>query len=137
MRPFFRHHEGAVDETLREIEAATLFQIGRQRLQNMLEDALTYPTLEAPMAGLVRWIPVGQIGPLGTRAQNPEDAIEHLAAAPPRASSSVCTARHLPNQRLYYLPLLVRQVHCCILLEDTAYQSLSENSFRSVQADGA
>jgi hypothetical protein len=119
--PFFRHHKRAVDETFREIEFAPLFEIAGHCLLYPLERALTHPALEAAVAGLVRRLPLRQIRPLGSGSQNPENPIEHLATAASRSPASVGAPRHLANQWLDHLPLFVRHVHCCILLEDTAY----------------
>ena len=61
------------------------FEIAGERFQHPLQRALAHPALEAPVAGLVRRVPLGQVGPLGPRAQDPQDAVQHLAAARARA----------------------------------------------------
>jgi hypothetical protein len=122
MRPLFGDHKRAVDETLRQVKLAPLFEIVRQRLQKALERPVAHPPLEAAVAGLVWRVSFGHILPLGARAQNPEDSVQHLATATPGSPAAVRPSRHRPNQRIEYGPLLVGDVHrCCILLEDTAY----------------
>ena len=116
---------------------ATLFQVTGERLQDLLKDALAHPALEPSVAGLVRRVPVRQISPLGARAQDPENPVEHLPTAAPRASTSIGSTRHLANQGVYHAPLFVRQVHRCILLWiDAAYHPfmrwLVENAFSSM-----
>ena len=74
------------------------------------------------MAGLVWWVSPRQVRPLGSGAQNPEDTIQHLAAAAPGPPTTVGASRHFADERLDHRPLLVRYVHgCCILLLDAAY----------------
>src|SRR5512146_619353 len=121
MRPLFRHDERAVDETFGQIEMAALFEILGERFEHPLERAVVHPTLEAAVAGLVWRISLGQIRPLRSRAQDPEDAVQHLATAAPGPPASVRSSWHLTNERRYDVPLFVGDVHCCILLEDTAY----------------
>ena len=71
MRPLFRDHKGAVDKTFIEVEFAALFQVTSQRLQDPLIRPILHPALKAAVAGLVRRVSVGQVGPLGSRPQNP------------------------------------------------------------------
>jgi hypothetical protein len=68
------------------------------------------------MAGLVRRIALGQIGPLCASPQDSHDAVGHLPAAAPRPLTPVRTAGHLANERLQYRPLLVGYVQCRSLL---------------------
>jgi len=74
------------------------------------------------MAGLVGRIPIGQIGPLGSGSQNPQDPIQYLPAAAPGAAPAIGAFGQLADQRFKHAPLFVRYVHGrCILLWDTAY----------------
>jgi hypothetical protein len=69
------------------------------------------PALKPPVTRLVRRIPLGQVNPLRSNPQNPQDAIEHIPAVAPRASSPVSAARRLPDQGLHASPLRSRQIH--------------------------
>jgi hypothetical protein len=68
MRPLFGDHEGAINKAFRKIQLAAIFQVLGQRLQNPFERSVVHPALEAPVAGLVRQVPSGHVGPLGSRA---------------------------------------------------------------------
>ncbi len=92
---------------------APLLQITGERLQDLLEGALSHPALEAPVAGLVWWVSFRQVGPLRSSAQNPENAIEYFPAAPPGATASIGPPRHLADHGLQYTPLLIGHVHRC------------------------
>lgn len=111
------HHKGAVNKTLRQIELAALFEVLGQSLENPLQRAIAHPALEAAMAGLVQRIPVRQISPLGSRPQDPQNPVEYLPAAAPRVSVPVLPPRQFPDEGFKHPPLLVRQVHRCILLD--------------------
>ena len=56
MLPLFRSDEGALDEALEEVEAASLLEVLGQRPKDLVQHAFLGPTLEAPMAGLLRWV---------------------------------------------------------------------------------
>lgn len=120
-RPFFRHDERAVNEALGEIQPTAVFEFLAQRFQDPFQRAITHSALEAAVAGLVRWIPVWQVGLLRARPQNPQDAVHHLATAAPGPSAPIRPARQLTNQRPYHCPLLIGQMHRHVLLRDAAY----------------
>jgi hypothetical protein len=61
--PLFRQAQTAVDESFFQIESASATQIVGQRLQHAAHDTRANALLEMPMAGLVRRIPLGQVGP--------------------------------------------------------------------------
>jgi hypothetical protein len=105
---FFRHHEGTVDKAFGEIESAPLFQVLAQDFKYLFEGGVLDPALEAAMTGLVRRIPLGQIRPLCPGPQDPQNAIQHLTAAAPGASTSVRAPWQLANERLYNVPLFIR-----------------------------
>ena len=69
--PFLGSHEGAVDETLREVESAALLEVLGQHFEHVFSRAVAHLALEAPVTGLVRRIPLRQVDPLGASAQNP------------------------------------------------------------------
>ena len=73
------------------------------------------------MAGLVRWIPIRQVGPLRAGAQNPQDTVQNLAAAAPGPSASIRAPGQLAYQRFEHRPLFVGQIHRHALLLDAAY----------------
>jgi hypothetical protein len=77
---------GAVDKGLCEIEFAARFQILGELVEHSLEYALANPLLKTPMAGLVRRVARRHVGPRCPGAQDPEDAIEHIAGIAPRAT---------------------------------------------------
>lgn len=66
-------------------------------------------------------VPPRQVGPLDTLPQDPHDNVERLTAAALGPSACVSTPQQPADERLKYRPLLIRQVHRCILLEDAAY----------------
>ncbi len=70
-RPFFGDHKGAINETLGQIQLAALFQVPGECFQDALERPILHLPLKAPMAGLVWWVPIRQIRPLGPGPQNP------------------------------------------------------------------
>jgi hypothetical protein len=61
--PPFCRSETAVDEGFFQIESTTAAQVFGQRLQHTAHDTGANPLLETAVAGLVRRIPLGQIGP--------------------------------------------------------------------------
>jgi hypothetical protein len=107
MHPLFRDHKGAVDKTLREVQFAALVQVTSQRLQDPLIRPILHPALEPSVARLVWWVPIGQIGPLGARAQDPQHAIEYLAAAAPGSPPAIRSFWQPADERFQYGPLFV------------------------------
>jgi hypothetical protein len=109
--PPFGPYEGAVDEALREVDFASLVQVLRERVEHPVQRAIATPLLEATMAGLIRRVARRQVLPWSTRAENPQNAIEHVSRIAPRASSSIASPPRLGNQRLDEVPLLFGQIH--------------------------
>src|SRR5438093_12851003 len=60
-------------------------------------------------------MPVGDVRPGGAGAQHPQDAVQHLARVPPRATATVGAAMRLGDQRLENLPLVVLEIHGSLL----------------------
>src|SRR2546425_8754999 len=58
-----------------------------------------------------RGISIRNIAPLGTGAQDPQDAVQNSAVVLPRAASSVSTTRRPWDQWFENAPLFVREVH--------------------------
>jgi hypothetical protein len=69
--PFFRPREGGVDRSFAQIQLPSLHQILGQNLKNHLETTVLLPSLKTSMTRLVRRIPVGQIVPGCSGAQDP------------------------------------------------------------------
>jgi hypothetical protein len=83
------------------------------------------------MAGLVRWIPLRQIGPLGSGSQHPQDPVQYFPAAAPGPSPTVGPLRQLADERFEDGPLFVRQIHGrCILLIGYSLSPIYEISSR-------
>jgi hypothetical protein len=109
-RPLFRRGEGRVDEGFTEIDFAAVAQILREPLQESVEAAGALPELKAAVDGLIRWIPVREIGPWCARAQDPQHGIHHAAGFRPRPPAAI-GAPCWPEDRFQHGPLLVGQVH--------------------------
>lgn len=90
---------------------AEIIEILGEGLEHPLQRVLTDSALEAPVASLVRWVAHGQIGPPCSGPQDPQDAIQRLAAAAPGSSAPVGASRHITDKRFEYLPLFVCQIH--------------------------
>jgi len=115
-RSLFRTAEGSVDESLFQIESAAGQQIFGQGAQNPLQTAFSDPLVEAPMAGLVRWIFAGQVLPASSGAENPEHTVEHGAGIAPRPTPSIA-ASFFAQQRLDHFPLGIVEVHALDVLQ--------------------
>ena len=79
--------------------------------ENLLEYTLATPFLEAAMARRGRGIPSRQIFPSGTRAHDPENAIQEATASKARASFAVGAFGGNRDKGLDGLPLLVGEIH--------------------------
>jgi hypothetical protein len=66
--------------------------------------------LKPPVAGLIRRIAVRQVGPPSAGPQDPQNAIEHGVVLPPRAPSTVLSARQFGQEATNEVPLLVGEV---------------------------
>jgi len=102
---------GAVDECFAEVELAALDQVVGEPLQRILQDAFIDPSLEPTKARSVRRIPLRHVGPGSAGAQDPENAVEHVARVAPRSTATVFANDWLRQQRLDCGPLLVGEVH--------------------------
>jgi hypothetical protein len=101
----------AVDECFAQVELASLDEVVCQSLQSALQHAVLHPTLVAPEACRVRRIPVGHVGPRRASAQDPKNAVEHVAWIAPRSAATILSNFRLRQQRLDCGPLLIGQVH--------------------------
>jgi hypothetical protein len=107
--PFFRPHEGGVDEALLQVQATARQQIVGQRPEHSFQPTIARPLLEAPMAGLVRPVSLRQVLPGRSGPQNPEHPIQELSGIAKRPPSVVRPAP-FPQERRYVPPLFVGQV---------------------------
>jgi hypothetical protein len=76
------------------------------------------PPLEAPVAGLVRRVALGQVVPGCSGAQNPKDAVEDVSGVSPRPATTVDPTKMIGDQRFEHFPLLVGKVHAPPRLEE-------------------
>lgn len=67
------------------------------------------------MAGAARGIPLRQVFPGGTRAKNPQDAVEHRAGILRRPARPTRTRSAFRDESGNPLPLLVGKVHACYI----------------------
>lgn len=80
--------------------------------------------LEAAVAGLVRRVPLREVGPLRPGAHDPQDAARTPRSCFATDAPPICSSRPVATEQFEHLPLLIRQVHgCCILPRDAAYHS--------------
>ena len=66
--------------------------------------------LKAPVARLVRRVPIGQILPRCPGAQHPEHAVQDVAGLPGRAAAAIL-AGLMSEERFEQRPLLVGEIH--------------------------
>ncbi len=116
--PFFGDHEGAIDETLGQIQPAPIADVDDQCFQDALHHPRANPLLEATVTGLIRRVSSGQIAPRSSGAQHPENPIQDFPGIPPWPTAPIGSARRFGDQRLENFPLFVRQVHCAPTLSD-------------------
>jgi hypothetical protein len=66
---------GSVDKRLGEVELSALAKVVRERTQNLLKDALSYPFLHPSVARLVGRVIAGQRFPGSAAPQHPQDPV--------------------------------------------------------------
>lgn len=66
------------------------------------------------MAGLIRGIPIGQLGPLRPRPQDPEHPVQDRAQVLPWPAPTILAPPVLRQQRLDELPLGVCEIHSVV-----------------------
>ena len=79
-------------------------------MQHPRQRSISTPLLEVAVAGLIGRIALWKIRPLRSRAQNPQDAIDHFAPVTARSASAVPPPPRLRNQRPDHRPLRVREI---------------------------
>jgi hypothetical protein len=70
---------GAVHADEFPVQSAGLVRLALEGGEDLMPDALPFPALEAVVTGTLGPIASGQVFPLGTGAQDPEDPIDDLA----------------------------------------------------------
>ena len=75
--------------------------------QNPVPGSIASPTVESVSAGLPRTVAVGQITPRHTRAQLPQDSVDHRPVVAPLPATLPLTPR---EQRCDGVPRLLRQL---------------------------
>jgi hypothetical protein len=86
-------------------------QIGGEDLQEPSQGPVPHPALEAAMTRLIRRVSVGQIFPRRSGAQDPQDAIQHIAGIAPRSPAAIAAEARRREQRFEDGPLRVSEVH--------------------------
>ena len=84
-------------------------------MQDSLDRAVSAPLLEAAMTGLIGRVALRQILPRGAGAEDPQDAVQHIARIAPRPAPTVGPTRRSGNQGLNERPLGIGQVHAALL----------------------
>jgi hypothetical protein len=101
--------------------------MARQCFEHPLEHPDTHPSLEAPMAGLVRRESLRQVLPRRTGAQDPQHPVHHLARIALR--STALAQRWFGEVLLDERPLLVGELlgarHARLLEDPDGKQNLS------------
>ena len=82
-------------------------QIRGESLEDATQGPFAHPALKATMTGLIRRIAIGQVLPRRPGAQDPEDAVQHVAWIAPGAASSIATHARLREERCQNGPLRV------------------------------
>ena len=79
------------------------------------------------MAGGGRRVPIGHVLPGRAGAEHPQDAVQHVAGVPPRATASVGANVRLRNQRFENGPLRVLEIHGSLpgIVRDAVREQLS------------
>jgi len=86
-------------------------EIRRERLEDPPQRAALGPALKASMTGLIGRVSIGEILPRRTRAQDPQDAIQHVARVAPWPPTPVAAQARLRQEWRENRPLRVSQVH--------------------------
>jgi len=79
-------------------------------VQDFLQRSISRPLLKIPVTGLVGRIPIGELAPLGSGAENPERSVQDLALILARPTAPIAAPPILRQQRLDEFPLRVGQV---------------------------
>ena len=79
------------------------------------------------MASGGRWVPVRDVLPGRTRAEHPQDAVQHVAGVPPRPTPTIGANVRLWNQWFEDGPLRVLEIHGSLLgiVRDAVREQLS------------
>src|ERR1700745_87652 len=114
------HRKGRVDETLFFIQRAALAKLVGDVGQNLAQNLVATPGLEAPMHSFVVRIALRQHVPLRTCVENPQYRFKHMTGRDRLASrtpiGNMLLRKMLPNA----LPLFVRQPNHFLLYSASA-----------------
>lgn len=88
-----------------------MIEILRKGVQDALQGPVPAPLLEVAMARLVRRVAAGHVGPLGSRAKNPQHPMQDLSQVLARTTLAVLAPPILRQQRSDELPLGVCEIH--------------------------
>jgi hypothetical protein len=103
---------GPVDESFRKVQLSSTTQVLSERSKDLFDSAVADPALKPTVAGLVRRVAPWQVPPRGTRAKDPQHAIEDVSRIAVRPSTPVLEERlFLGKNRLDQSPLLFGEVH--------------------------
>lgn len=102
--------EAPVDIRFLQIQIAFVEESLGEDLEDAPQHARADPLLKPAVACLIRRITVWQVGPRSAGPQDAQNAIEHGTVLPPRAPSTVLSARQLGQERPNEVPLLVGEV---------------------------
>ena len=102
--------EAPVDKRFLQIQLAFVEECLGEDLEDGPQHARVDPLLKPAVACLIRRLPVWQVGPRNAGPQDPQNAIEHSTVLPPRAPSTVVSARQLGQEGPNEDPLPVGEV---------------------------
>lgn len=93
-----------------EFDTPPLFHIERKGFENTIKSAGAYPRLKPPMTGLIRRVFPGQILPMRTGLEHPQDAFEDAAVVLAGTTTSLQTMNWCDKRRDDF-PLQVGDEH--------------------------
>ncbi len=93
-------------------------------MKDLVQHALLGPLLEAPVAGLVGRVALGQVAPGCSGAQDPKYAVEDVAGVSPGPAPAGRSTRRLGDQWFQHLPLLVGKIHISSSVRTTSGRPL-------------
>ena len=80
-------------------------------MQNFLESPIPAPLLKSSVTSLIGRMPTRKIFPGGSRAENPQDAVQDIAWITPGPTPAIRSLLWLRKKRLDELPLFFGEVH--------------------------
>lgn len=80
-------------------------------MQNPFQGSVPTPLLKSSVTGLIGRIPARKIFPRGSRAENPQDAVQHITWIAPWPTPAIRSLLWLRKKRLDELPLFFGEIH--------------------------